>query len=66
MEISRTGLHQTNNLENDQLEHGQRQRKGYAEHQLNQNIPNFVIAEQMIDEEPPTASEEAHLQKKRP
>lgn len=63
MEVPRTRFHQADNLKNDQLEHGERQREGDAEHQLNQHIPYFVVAEQVIDEKPPSARKEAHLRK---
>lgn len=61
MKISRAGLEQTNNLENDQLEHGQRERKSNAEYELYENVSHFIVAKELFDKKYPSAGKETDL-----
>lgn len=62
MEIAWAWLKQTNDLEDDELEHGKRQREGNAKDKLYQHVANLIVSKKLLHKKNPSPGEEANLQ----
>lgn len=62
MEVAWAWLKQTNDLKDDELKHGQRQRECNAKDKLYQNVANLIVSKKLLHKKYPSAGEKTNLQ----